>query len=491
MKKMLLSFLVLIISISIFSSPLINNLRFSAVTDNNLIGIRGELDFFYDISFYYESNGLWQYETFDYHDDINTYQAFIPAPDDNPVHVGIRAYNDVISELDAGVAIQPVPWTNQGQPQANNLNWLVNDTEEDASVDETFLDILSTHFTYNDEKLFFAIRNNGGGFPVSEAIWGPFYSYISLIIPNDISFMPFGLLYTVNQAGIVQPGLYKITGTEMTDIELVGNIESFIDQDNNLLILSCNWSDLYADADFNSWFDPDNPTFSTVSGTGMITLTGGMQETDYTYPAVIFLEDLTLEEEENILPVISQIQVDHLEGNLSFTYYDANANYPLTAQAIIDNSITLYFQPTSYDYSQEVIFERNGISELLLGNWEEITFTVSDNNIEYITENIHQTPNHDSYELSSLTNLSNYPNPFNPETTISFELRNASQVKIDVFNIKGQKITSLEDDHFSKGKHQTIWQGKDINNKTLPSGVYYLRLQTDKQKIIHKMILMK
>lgn len=492
MKKTALSFVILLIIVNLTASPLINNLRFSAINQDNQIVTRGELVSFYDLSFYYQDSGQWQYVDFSHIDNtLASYQAILPAPDQTPRHIGIRAYNDVVSELDAGVAIQPIPWTGQEQPSSTDLNWLLNDASEDASVDESFLDIISTHFTYDEEKLYFAIENNGGGFPVSEAIWGPFYSYISLIIPNDIALTPFGLLYTVNQAGIIQPGLYKITGMEMTDIQLIGDIETVIDQDNNLLILSCDWSDLYADEDFNSWFDPDQAMFSTVSGTGMITLAGGMQETDYTYPAVVFLDELTLEENENILPEISSISPDPITGLLSFSYFDSNGNFPLTSQAVIDGTDSLSFYPQSHDFSQEVVFISEQASQLIMGEWEEILVRVSDNDIDFVTSTIEQVSNESNQAVSPNFSVRNYPNPFNPQTTISFNINERTYLTSEIFNLKGQKITNLESGYYARGKHNLVWNGKDDNKKDMPSGVYYLRLKTDKEEAIHKMLLMK
>ncbi len=492
MKKIILIVAVFTFSLAILASPLIDNIRFSAPTIDDHIIVRGELSFFYDLSFYYADNGIWQYENFEFiEDSINSYQTELPAPNDSPLKVGLRAYNDVVSELDAGVAIQPIPLAAEEEVQINNLNWLVNDTSEDASVEESFLDIISTHFTYNDEKLFFAIENNGGGFPVSEAIWGPFYSYISLIIPNDINLTPFGLLYTVNQAGIIQPGLYKITGTDMTDIELIGEIETNIDSDNNLLTLSCDWSDLYADDDFNSWFDPEQAMFSTVAGTGMITLAGGMQETDYTYPAVVFLDQLVLENTENILPQISSIQENELTGLLSFSYLDENHNFPLTCYAVINGIDTLTFHPLSHDFTDQVNFESDQVSDLIINGWEEITVTVSDNNLDFVTSTIEQVENYDTQIITPTTQITNFPNPFNPETTISFNIVNPARVKLDIFNIKGQKVTSLGEDFYSKGNHQVLWNAKDDSGKSLPSGIYYLKIISNQEDLIHKMVLLK
>ncbi|MCF7920177.1 MAG: DUF1565 domain-containing protein [Candidatus Cloacimonetes bacterium] len=79
-----------------------------------------------------------------------------------------------------------------------------------------------------------------------------------------------------------------------------------------------------------------------------------------------------------------------------------------------------------------------------------------------------------------------YPNPFNPETKISFELFNAGKVLLEIYNIKGQKVTTLADELFEAGSHQVIWQAKDYG-----SGVYLLRFVSGENSEIRKLILLK
>ncbi|MDZ4181942.1 MAG: immune inhibitor A, partial [Candidatus Cloacimonadaceae bacterium] len=57
----------------------------------------------------------------------------------------------------------------------------------------------------------------------------------------------------------------------------------------------------------------------------------------------------------------------------------------------------------------------------------------------------------------------NYPNPFNPTTTISFDLAKAGKVKVSIYNIKGQMVKTLANDDFAVGRHSLVWDGKDNN----------------------------
>ncbi len=90
----------------------------------------------------------------------------------------------------------------------------------------------------------------------------------------------------------------------------------------------------------------------------------------------------------------------------------------------------------------------------------------------------------------------NYPNPFNPTTTIRFAVAEPSKVNLEVFNSRGQKIATLLDDHFEQGNHQVLWNGQDNNNNLAGSGLYFYRITvTDqsgsKYQQTNKMLLIK
>jgi len=74
----------------------------------------------------------------------------------------------------------------------------------------------------------------------------------------------------------------------------------------------------------------------------------------------------------------------------------------------------------------------------------------------------------------------NYPNPFNPETTIRFTAEDAENAEIIIYNIKGQKIKTF---HVIlsgvEGQSSIIWDGTDENNKPVSSGIYFYRLMVD------------
>jgi len=89
-----------------------------------------------------------------------------------------------------------------------------------------------------------------------------------------------------------------------------------------------------------------------------------------------------------------------------------------------------------------------------------------------------------NYQLSQ-----NYPNPFNPSTTISFQIPKASHVKIDVFNLLGERVNTLVDENLNAGRYSTIWKGNSDDGTLAASGIYFYRIQsaefTDTKKMIY------
>ena len=84
-----------------------------------------------------------------------------------------------------------------------------------------------------------------------------------------------------------------------------------------------------------------------------------------------------------------------------------------------------------------------------------------------------------------------YPNPFNPELTISFNLEEQKEVKLDIFNIKGQKVKSLASETYRPENYNVIWKGDNEMGQKVSSGIYLIRLVIDGQLITSKAVLMK
>ncbi len=113
------------------------------------------------------------------------------------------------------------------------------------------------------------------------------------------------------------------------------------------------------------------------------------------------------------------------------------------------------------------------------GAFDLDTIAVHVDNPSAVNEDLAGLPR--KYDLKA-----NFPNPFNPVTTISYQLPEAGQVKISVYNVFGQKIATLVNKHQSAGYYRVTFDGSK-----LASGVYFYRMQTQHFEKIRKMILMK
>jgi hypothetical protein len=86
----------------------------------------------------------------------------------------------------------------------------------------------------------------------------------------------------------------------------------------------------------------------------------------------------------------------------------------------------------------------------------------------------------------SYFNAINYPNPFNPETKITYTLKSATSVKITVYDRLGREVQVLVDESQSEGDHSV-----SFNASSLPSGVYFYRIKTPERVEVRKMVFTK
>jgi hypothetical protein len=82
--------------------------------------------------------------------------------------------------------------------------------------------------------------------------------------------------------------------------------------------------------------------------------------------------------------------------------------------------------------------------------------------------------------------LQNFPNPFSDVTTIEFELEVAGRVRLSIFDVLGQEVAELTSGHFSSGIHQVTWHASGV-----PDGVYFYRLESDRQSSTGTMFVVR
>lgn len=180
---------------------------------------------------------------------------------------------------------------------------------------------------------------------------------------------------------------------------------------------------------------------------------------EYDYAADIVIDRI----ENPINSVDSLYAVMQLETIYALSMFDSTGS---TLRTIYDS-----FAPTSV---------RN-LNEKHQNHWHEI------NKLLGICEDDENQiiPNH------AVLNA-NYPNPFNPTTTISFSIPADSKVGVSIYNVKGQKVKTLVNDELEQGHHKIVWDSKDNSGKSVSSGVYFYKLNVNgKDKAVRKCLLLK
>ncbi len=159
-----------------------------------------------------------------------------------------------------------------------------------------------------------------------------------------------------------------------------------------------------------------------------------------------------------------------------FTFSDSLGNFQCKLPAGI------------YDVYAERVFYEDVIEyqvEVFEGQFTQIAISMTQ--IVDVEENI-------IIPLANDFNLSNYPNPFNPTTTISFSVaQTLSFVTIDIYNVKGQKVKvfTFPNRGLGTSEYSVVWNGTDENNKPVASGIYFYKMKTDNYTSTKKMILLK
>jgi hypothetical protein len=112
----------------------------------------------------------------------------------------------------------------------------------------------------------------------------------------------------------------------------------------------------------------------------------------------------------------------------------------------------------------------------------------TDEDIGEVTTGVEQT----DAELPLEYSLSqNYPNPFNPVTRLTYTMPQAGPVRIEIFNVAGQKVRTLVDQIEEAGRHTLTWQGRNDDGLEVSSGIYFCRFQAGDLRAVRKMVLLK
>ena len=134
--------------------------------------------------------------------------------------------------------------------------------------------------------------------------------------------------------------------------------------------------------------------------------------------------------------------------------------------------------PTGYILATEIVDLDNDTRQDIIHSGEGVYITFSKDTVSSVVA--------DNNEPNNFHLFQNYPNPFNPSTTIRFSLPESGNVKLEIFNILGEKVQTLRDEFYNAGIYIV-----EFNAGNLPSGIYFYKLTSDNFTDTKKLILVK
>ena len=185
-------------------------------------------------------------------------------------------------------------------------------------------------------------------------------------------------------------------------------------------------------------------------------------------------QTFTIENTGDVELTIDSISI--VGGGSAFNIVDMPDNLTIHATESLD--LVVRFAPTeAINYQAQIIIQEQNDGEtysiLLKGEGS----SVSEDDMV------------DVFGATAL--LGNFPNPFNPETVVSFVVASDAFVSIEIFNIRGQRVRTLVNGYMNSGEHSVVWNGRDDNDTMMGSGIYFYRMTAGDYQSVRRMILMK
>lgn len=170
-----------------------------------------------------------------------------------------------------------------------------------------------------------------------------------------------------------------------------------------------------------------------------------------------------------------QLRIDNPISEIDSLRAVLDLEIVLQLAAMEDDKRPLTTKYTQYQYPNIQIFD-----------------VMHSNNWDKYNRALHKNDQETNFVIAPTPQIqSNYPNPFNPSTTIAFSIPETGRVRVSVYNIKGQKVKDLLDTEMTRGYHKVVWDGRDTNNRSVSSGIYFFKLESGGKTSIRKAMLMK
>jgi len=187
-----------------------------------------------------------------------------------------------------------------------------------------------------------------------------------------------------------------------------------------------------------------------------------------------------------------------LDLSVDFDGYETNSDFHVQFVKILNSEpVEVVEMELDAQMNGNIVLPNSGIL------YDKVLMVVTDTYTAYsqITYSYEATntvsAEEEEVNIQSQYSVTNYPNPFslssarNPGITISYNIPKSGNVKIDIFNIRGQKVTSLHDEYNNVGGNSVQWNGKDNSNSVVSSGIYYYKISSGEFSKTKKMILLK
>ncbi|MBU0692211.1 T9SS type A sorting domain-containing protein [bacterium] len=464
-----------------------NGIRASALLPDNNIVFRAENTQGGDITntILYNLGGIQEVPFNPVDDGPQSLEATIPGPISGRRYYGFRLIQTGALDL------LPVRLEGVSAPAPNELTRLAEDPTGDEIFGYVNLDLTDCRVSRDGSKLYAALTNSGGGFPLSSGL--TFFSYL-LGINNPTDSDPdtvLALIYTIDFPGIIEPGLYQINGTGVDDLVRIGEISANEFPADDTIVLSCELADLEANAFLQTWYNPGDPQIGVAGFSQKITALGGALEADSTPGGIWHLREEYRDPESYELPSLHDFELPDpgSGGYAGVVYTDSNGNCPVYAEIVFDDIDAYPLRPQSLDYGGSVEYHSDSnLPPIESGTWSEAVVRFSDN----LTDVVELTLTSSGVlPRDSAIQISASPNPFSTQTAIEFTLPEGKIVEFGIFDVSGRWIAGFKPQNLPAGLHALHWDGLDTAGRKMPPGIYLYRLRIGKFETRQNIVLLR
>jgi len=464
-----------------------NDIRASALLPGDVVTLRTESAHGPGVSntLLFRHEGIVEAPLSPVDDGPSTLEATVPGPVGERRPYGFRLLANGTLDL---LAVQ---LAENASPAPADLTRLAEDPVGDESFGRPHLDLVECRVGRDGQRLYAALRNAGGGFPVSQGL--TFFSYL-LGIKEPGAGDPdtlFALIQTVTASGIIEPGLYQINGEGLSDLVKIGEITATEFPGDNCLLLSCQLADLTANPVFQSWFDPGDPRIEVAGFSQKITLFGGAQEADRTPGGIWHLREVALDPGPNHAPELADLTLPEpgAGGFVTVVYSDADAHCPVISELVFDEAEVYPLRPQSLDYGAPVVYGSDSdLPPLVSGGWTRVVARFSDD-LVHVVELAATIAGVTGAEEGRTVGA--VPNPFRDRVELAFSLAREGRVQLAIFDASGRLIAAPVETALPPGRHVRRWDGRDGAGRSQPPGVYFCRLRAAGLERVDRLTLLR